>query len=311
MERIVIPGKATYTPVALTDILAGTAGVRLLLGATLPGAMVQAAAFGYYAGSSARDWIARSRVRPIQFRDAFDADVDRLEPMPPEARRAEVLALAQALNRDYTPVRPPRAVVAERVNERLTAWIGAITDQEVVTSSEVRSFNLAKVLFPFALGTCDVISGDVAIFHDAGILEPHVIAHEFAHRKGYFKELHAQVVAYLALRTSGDPVLVQSARAERLSRQLAVAGGHDPDRFMDLLRAANLRPELVRSFEALRPAKDAGASPAGKVMRALYDQRMKLTGQNGVSDYDEGFTNFLWTFARSPRARQDRSTADV
>ena len=38
----------------------------------------------------------------------------------------------------------------------------------------------------------------------------------------------------------------------------------------------------------------------------LYDQRMKLTGQNGVTDYDEGFTNFLWTFCRSKTARVPR-----
>jgi len=45
------------------------------------------------------------------------------------------------------------------------------------------------------------------------------------------------------------------------------------------------------------------------VMKKVYDERLKLTGQNGLSDYDEGFTNFLWTFARSTGARQDGSLA--
>jgi hypothetical protein len=40
-------------------------------------------------------------------------------------------------------------------------------------------------------------------------------------------------------------------------------------------------------------------------MKRLYDERLKLTGQNGLSDYDEGFTNFLWTYSRSKRARQE------
>jgi hypothetical protein len=31
---------------------------------------------------------------------------------------------------------------------------------------------------------------------------------------------------------------------------------------------------------------------------------MRLTGQNGVSDYDLGFTNFLYTFETSNTARQ-------
>jgi len=39
-------------------------------------------------------------------------------------------------------------------------------------------------------------------------------------------------------------------------------------------------------------------------MRGLYERRMRLTGQNGVSDYDLGFTNFLYTFETSAIARQ-------
>jgi len=39
-------------------------------------------------------------------------------------------------------------------------------------------------------------------------------------------------------------------------------------------------------------------------MKPLYDKRMKLTGQNGLSDYDLGFTNFLYTFEHSATAPQ-------
>jgi hypothetical protein len=46
-------------------------------------------------------------------------------------------------------------------------------------------------------------------------------------------------------------------------------------------------------------------------MKRLYDERLKLTGQNGLSDYDEGFTNFLWTFERSAAARQDGGLASA
>ncbi len=46
-------------------------------------------------------------------------------------------------------------------------------------------------------------------------------------------------------------------------------------------------------------------------MRTLYDQRLKLTGQNGISDYDVGFTNFLWTFSHTSWAAQDGSIARV
>jgi hypothetical protein len=39
-------------------------------------------------------------------------------------------------------------------------------------------------------------------------------------------------------------------------------------------------------------------------MRQLYDARMRMTGQAGISDYDLGFTNFLYTFEISTTARQ-------
>src|SRR5690606_20131883 len=121
----------------------------------------------------------------------------------------------------------------------------------VETSTEIRGFTMASLLFPFALGACDFLSGDVAIFRDTGVFEPHVIAHEFTHRKGYWKELEAQALAYLALASSGDPVLEQSARCERLHRQLRALSADDPDRFPTLVREAGLRPELEAGFLAM------------------------------------------------------------
>jgi hypothetical protein len=312
MERIEIPGDATYSPVALTDILvAAPFASRVLLGATLPGRVLQAAALGYYAGSSVKDLLSRHGVRRVDFIGEFGADVFELDAMPTEARRAEVRLLGEALNDGWVAERRPREELAEEVNRHLTSYLASITGQEVVTSSQVRSFNLALLLFPFAYGTCDIISGDVAIFRDTGIFEPHIIAHEFCHRKGYWKELHAQALAYLALRNSGDALLVQAARAERLHRQLRVLSGDDPEAFNEMVDEAALRSELAEEFHRLRPVPGMYESAVGKVMKKLYDERMKLTGQNGLSDYDEGFTNFLWTFRRSERARLPREQADI
>jgi len=311
MERITIPGDATYSPIALTDILiAAPLASRLLLRASLPGRVLQAAAFGYYAGSSLKDWLARTGVRRIDFMEAFGADVFHLQEMPLEERRTEVAELVEALNDGWDGTRVPRKEMAREVNRHLTSYIASITGQEVVTSSEVRSFSVTMLLFPFAYGTCDVISGDVAIFRDTGIFEPHIIAHEFCHRKGYLKELHAQALAYLAMRNSGEPLLVQSARAERLHRQLRAASGDDAAGFNAMVDALELRPELQGAFHALRPEPGAYESAVSRVMKRMYDERMKLTGQNGLSDYDVGFTNFLYTFGRTPagsaRAEQGR-----
>jgi hypothetical protein len=312
MERITIPGDATYSPIALTDILiAAPLASRLFLGATLPGRILQAAALGYYAGSSVKDWVARAGIRRIDFVREFGADVFELDDMSPDERRSEIRTLGEVLNDSYDPEHVPREELAAEVNRQLTTYIGQITGQEVETSSEVRSFSLAMLVFPFAYGACDIISGDVAIFKDTGIFEPHIIAHEFCHRKGYLKELHAQALAYLALRNSHEPVLVQSARAERLHRQLRALAGEDPVHFADLVDGLPLRDELRSAFHALRPVPGVYESAVGRVMRRLYDERMKLTGQNGLSDYDVGFTNFLFTFGKSPLARQPREHASI
>jgi hypothetical protein len=258
-----------------------------------------------------KDWIARRDVLRIDFEREYGADVFRMEPMPVDERVREIGELGRRLDDGWVAGRPGRSEIAAAVNRRLTDYLESVTGQRVETSSELRGFSIAYLIFPFALGTCDVLSGDVAIFRDTGIFEPHVIAHEFAHRKGYWKELHAQVLAYLALATSDEPLFVQSALAERLHRHLRIAAGDDVARWKRLVDGLELRPELTAAFHALRPTPGAYESAVGRVMRVLYEERMKLTGQNGLSDYDLGFTDFLWTFSRSATARQSGSIATI
>ena len=179
-----------------------------------------------------------------------------------------------------------------------------MTGQHVRTSVEIRGFTLARLAFPFALGACDVLSGDVAIFADTGFFEPHIIAHEFCHRKGYWKELHAQALAYLALAGSGHPALRQAALLERVYRDLRVLSGDEVAEFDRLVAGGNFRPELRKSLLQSRPPSAGGRMEAA--MRRLYDTRMRLTGQNGISDYDLGLTNFLYTFETSNTARQSQ-----
>ena len=63
----------------------------------------------------------------------------------------------------------------------------------------------------------------------------------------------------------------------------------------------------VISLLQSRPPSASGRMEAA--MRRLYDARMRLTGQNGISDYDLGFTNFLYTFETSNTARQNQRQA--
>jgi hypothetical protein len=311
MEDIHIPNDATYVPFALTDVIAtAPLASRLLLGATLPGRVLSAAALGMYAGSAVKDWVSRREMVWVDFEREFGCDVKTLTDMPEEARHKEIERLAKRLNEGYTTERVPRDELAKAVNGHLTEYMAGLTGQRVHTSSQVRDFTLAKLIFPFAMGVCDMVSGDVALFRDTGIFEPHIICHEFVHRKGYWKELHAQALSYLALMASGDPVMVQSALAERLHRQLKSMAGEDHEKYHDLVDGIELSAELAEEMHRLRPDPGAYEGAVSVVMKKMYDERLKLTGQNGLSDYDVGFTNFLWTFGRSPSARQERWQAE-
>jgi len=280
--------------------------VRLLFGVSPLGRLVNAAALGAYLGSAIQDWVARRDVRKIDFYQEFGADLHHLGVMSRELREEEVRLLIQRLNEEYTAERLPRRDLAVEVDRHLTRYIASITGQHVETSTEVRNFSVAVLLFPFALGACDILSGDVAVFGDLGIFEPHVIAHEFSHRKGYWRELEAQALAYLALTSSGEPVLVQSALCERLHRHLRVLVSHDLRAYRERVNHSGLRAELRTEFLKLdrQPDREPDAGALETVMRRLYEARMRLTGQNGLSDYDVGFTNFLYAFEKSSEARQ-------
>jgi hypothetical protein len=304
-SEVRVANHATYWPVAPIDLaIAAPMIARALLGVSPVGRILQGVALGAYLASAARDWRDRQGIIRIDFYREFGADLGRLLPMPRDVREAEVQDLTLRLNDEFTPARRARPDLARVVDRHLTDYIAGATGQRVRTSVEVRGRTLAGLAFPFALGACDILSSDVAIFKDTGAFEPHVIAHEFTHRKGYWKELHAQVLAYLSMMSSGDPELRQSARLERLYRDLRVLAGEDIDRFATLVTQAGLRRELVDNLLTCRVTSGAVAQRIEAALRGLYDARMRVTGQNGISDYDQGFTDFLYTFAVSPTARQ-------
>ena len=308
-DEIRISNRATYWPVAPLDlVMTAPLVARVLLGATPVGRIVHGAVLGAYLASALRDWHDRRGIRKIAFRREFGADLHHLASMPREAREGEVRMLAQRLSDELTLERIPRRELAVEVDRHLTRYIAGITGQHVRSSAEIRGFALVGLAFPFALGACDMLSGDVAIFRDTGLLEAHIIAHEFSHRKGYWKELYAQVLGYLALVSSGEPILRQSALLERLHRNLRVLADDDRDAFDRLVTRAPLRPELHALLVKLRPPLTGLERQIEGAMRGLYHFRMRMTGQTGISDYDLGFTNFLYTFETSPTARQTPPT---
>ena len=304
-EEIRVSNRATYWPVSPIDVVVCAPLVaRILFGATPVGRVMQALAIGAYFASALRDWRDRRAIRKIVFQREFGADTHHLVPMPRELRETEVRILVERLNDEFVPQRLARRELAIAAELHLTGYIASISGQRVRTSAEVRGFALVGLAVPFALGACDVLTGDIAIFRDTGLFEPHIIAHELSHRKGYWKELHAQALAYLALAGSGVPVLVQSALVERLHRNLCVLSGGDECAFDRLMTRLALRSEVGKSLLALRPSAGRVGQRMEAAMRGLYERRLRLTGQNGVSDYDLGFTNFLYTFETSTTAQQ-------
>ena len=83
---------------------------------------------------------------------------------------------------------------------------------------------------------------------------------------------------------------------ERLHRQITTVLRLEPGRYpKETLSWAGLRGELASVFREMCGRDDAKPS----LMHQLYDKRMRLFGQNGLDDYDEGFTNFLWSLGRN------------
>jgi uncharacterized protein DUF3810 len=299
MEDVRIPNQATYSPIALTDLfLIAPLASRLLLGATVPGRVLQAVALGAYAGSALSDWWSRQDARQIDFGEVFGEDLRNLTAMDDVAREGDITSLAAELSSIHSPITMTREEVAEEVNELLTEYIASVTGQRVETSSEFRTFSISKLVFPFALGACDILSGDVTLFREAGIFEPHIICHEFCHRKGYIKELEAQALAYLSLMRSDNDQLKQSAVAERLHRNLRVLADGDLSRYHEMVDELEMEESLAKEFHEIRPEPSAYEKGVWAVMKPIYEERMKMTGQNGLSDYDKGFTDFIFSQER-------------
>jgi hypothetical protein len=88
---------------------------------------------------------------------------------------------------------------------------------------------------------------------------------------------------------------VQAARSERLHRNLKVLADGEMEDYHRLVDESRLREELAKDFHAIRPEPSAYERAVWTVMKPVMEERMKMTGQNGLSDYDAGFTDFLHT----------------
>ncbi len=231
----------------------------------------------------------------INFLETFGADVKHHKEVPLEKRISEIDELTEKVNDEYIPQEHERKYLAQEVNRKLTAFIAEKSGVEVHSSDNVRNFGIAKLIFPFAKGYYNFLDGEIGLFGNLGVFEPHRMAHEFAHRKGYLIELEAQVLAYLSLINSYDKELMQSAYCERLFSDMDVVADFNDDKFKETIETSALRGELKQDFQKRIGKEGLYEKVVSFIMMPIYNLRMKLTGQNGVEDYSLGFTNFLYT----------------
>ena len=117
------------------------------------------------------------------------------------------------------------------MNEQLTAYIASITGQRVETSDGSTERGAREDPFPFRAWVLATSSPATSRSSGTPASSSRISSHtSSAIEKATYKELQAQAIAYLALSSSDDPVLVQAARSERLHRDLRVLADGDLDR---------------------------------------------------------------------------------
>lgn len=320
IEEITIPNYCVKSPISLWDI--GATGILVSIGANIGIGLANLAQVNLYDAlaflqhirfygsgtfslmiiassiSSLIDVIRADGIKQLDLKSKFGCNKSNLPEMQLEARVKEMELLVEKLNDEF--IKDTRTIdeMSGKINNLLTEQISKYTQQRVYTSDKVRTSTIMRVFAPRALGAYLFIGQEVYLLRNYGIFNPHIVAHELSHRKGYRKELDAQILAYITLNNSDDLYFRQSANAERLVRQINVCKNF-PETEKDVERVYSLlRTEFKNAYDKL---KKCGIIENlwGK---ALYPPRwayMKLTKQD-KTDYSRAFTNFLYAAKINP-----------
>ena len=234
--------------------------------------------------STLLDMHASKDVVLIDLKSDYGVDVNNLRLMPREERLKEARTLTKLLNDSYTAKKYCMKELRKKTNSALTEYISSVTGQIVNTKDGIQKTMSLGIFHPFARGGNLPIGSEVYFGKDHGIFNPFTLAHEFVHRRDYTAEYECQIIAYKALVSSEDPVLVQSAYSERLLRQLQILKYHENDEseFNEVYDV--LRPEIKKDFEELMFPKKNIFERIG----LLNSENKKLN-----PDYCEKFTDSL------------------
>ncbi len=144
-----------------------------------------------------------------------------------------------------------------------------------------------------------MIGRDIFIFEKPSLFTPYYVAHEFAHRIGYGKELYAQLIAYYALTSSPEQELKQASYAEQTARQMMVLKGTKQYKPFIKSELARLRKELQKPFhDRLYPKYNIIVKVFAAIVTPIMLMQLKLTRQH-LSDYGLGFTNMAYAYEQA------------
>ncbi|MBI2673156.1 hypothetical protein HYX19_02755 [Candidatus Woesearchaeota archaeon] len=224
----------------------------------------------------------------------------------------KIAHLIEILNNIYTPNKYSREELAKGVNEEVTDYIENLTGKKIETSASVvrLRYSWVGLLFPFASAFYDDKNNRIILNKDRGLLEPFILAHEFAHAKGYEGELEAQITAYFALRTSNDPIMFQSAILEELLCNIIVLEkvpiAQSRDKVVNFIKKARLKKEPKEEIIKSMPPPGIYERAVSIFTSPRLDHQIRSLGGNGISDYCSGFLIHLDQLKR-PEYKINRS----
>jgi len=222
-------------------------------------------------------------------------------------RKDKINELCLEISDEYTEKTHTMKEEAEIANKTLEDIIYKIEGVKVKTSDKIKNSYLTKYIMPHALGGCNIISNDIDIYKKLPYISFSIIAHELAHRKRYFKENDAEVLAHLAGFATKDPVFIQSSKVSRLrrecqtlfekyenvSKELRKQVDKEYEDFLNDLKLPQKIKDFVIENEFKRHSIIVECMKKGQI--AMYRLIMKLFGQKeGPSRYTRIFTEDLY-----------------
>lgn len=265
--------------------------------------------FAAMCGSGAIDYMNKPPKELYKLEISEKLGVKRKE-VNEKTRKKKIDELCLMIKDDHTEKSYGIKEEAEIAGKTLDKLVYKIEGVKIKTSNVVKKSYLAKYMMPHALGGCNLISKDIDIFQQMPYISPSIVAHELCHRKGYFKENDAEVLAHLAGFMTDDPVFIQSSRISRLRREWQSLK-LQKEEFNDYLSSLKLPVKMKSKLIKQEIQKNNGdGNPLAKsfanIQLTMYKILMRILGQKeGLERYTRIFTEDLHALEKKYKSIED------